>query len=396
MAPPIAQPLAPPIAQPLAIQVAESKEADEKEENEKVTSAAKIVAPTAAAQLPKRVLVSSKKGLAAAASAAPSAAAASAAVPAAFVSQKRLDASARARAAPLEETTNEFMARMHSDFEANQKESTAAALAMPAMSRAVREQSRLAKEQQDAARGVSSSLARVPEGKEDEDVFGADMEQLAEQAGSESTSRLQKGGDDRNIILTSDQKVLLISLRKEKVISSLQKIMKTVAVDCELNFDDNNDGSYRCLALDESIAQAAYHPNLDKDIKETRDRYKRQEIVSQAVKAPLAVSSALAEAPLAEAPLAEAPLAEAPLAQAPLAEAPLVEQEKKPLYKILKINKIPHLIIEKKDETGTTTALIAYKKEDTELTEPLGYIKIDPKTRLPSGKLLPIPEGFFP
>jgi hypothetical protein len=79
--------------------------------------------------------------------------------------------------------------------------------------------------------------------------------------------------DERVIIITSDQKVLLISLRKEKVIGALQNIMKSVSVDCELNQIDNGP-DISCLSMGDSIGSFAYHPDLQKDIKETEAKYK--------------------------------------------------------------------------------------------------------------------------
>jgi ribA/ribD-fused uncharacterized protein len=116
---------------------------------------------------------------------------------------------------------------------------------------------------------------------------------------------IQEGGgpdgvqdeDDREIILTSDQKVLLISLRKERVMSALQTLMKTVSVDCKLNFEDNNDGTFKCLDLGDNIGSFAYHPDLQKDIVETSAAYKVQEkakpnVLTAAATAAAAVPSA--------------------------------------------------------------------------------------------------------
>jgi ribA/ribD-fused uncharacterized protein len=79
--------------------------------------------------------------------------------------------------------------------------------------------------------------------------------------------------DERVLIITSDQKVLMISLRKEKVIGALQSIMKSVSVDCELNQIDNGT-DISCLSMGDSIGSFAYHPDLQKDIKETEAKYK--------------------------------------------------------------------------------------------------------------------------
>ena len=58
--------------------------------------------------------------------------------------------------------------------------------------------------------------------------------------------------------------------------SALQTLMKTVSVDCKLNFEDNNDGSFKCLDLGDNIGSFAYHPDLQKDIVETSAAFKVQ------------------------------------------------------------------------------------------------------------------------
>ena len=146
--------------------------------------------------------------------------------------------------------TEEFMDEMHGKFEENQAKITQKALALPGeRERVIAEAARLKKEQDERLKVPPSSSSAEGE---------------------------QGGGgpdDNRKIILSSDQKVLLISLRKEKVISSLQNLMKSAAVDCELNFEENNDGTFRCFALNNSIGSFAYHPDLQQDIEETRGRY---------------------------------------------------------------------------------------------------------------------------
>jgi hypothetical protein len=174
---------------------------------------------------------------------------------------------------------------------------------------------------------------------------------------------LQKGGagegqEDRTIILTSDQKVMLISLRKEKVIGSLQNLMKSVSIDCQLNFEDNKDGSYRCMALDDSITEFAYHPDLQKDIQETEARYK--------TKAP-ALAQALAQ-----------PL---PIVK-PAGPKKTKRDGKEYFYKI------------EKDESGSPTAYLLYKTDDPKLENPIGYVKPHPVTKVPTGAILPVPAEF--
>lgn len=129
---------------------------------------------------------------------------------------------------------------------------------------------------------------------------------------------VQEGGagdaeaeEDREIILTSDQKVLLISLRKERVMSALQTLMKTVSVDCKLNFEDNNDGSFKCLDLGDNIGSFAYHPDLQKDIVETSAAFK---VAGPKVAGPNVQSKALPAGPIGGSGVEAAPPPPAPIA----------------------------------------------------------------------------------
>lgn len=174
----------------------------------------------------------------------------------------------------------------------------------------------------------------------------------------------QKGGadeveEDRTIILTSDQKVMLISLRKEKVIGSLQALMKSVSIDCQLNFEDNKDGSYRCMALDDSISEFAYHPDLQKDIQETEARYKTR-------------APALAQAQVLAAPIVK-----------PAGPKKTKRGGKEYFYDI------------KKDESGSPIAYLLYNTDDPKLERPIGYVKPHPETKIPTGAILPVPAEFL-
>ena len=175
------------------------------------------------------------------------------------------------------------------------------------------------------------------------------------------------GDDDRVIILTSDQKVLLISLRKERVIGSLQTLMKTVAVDCQLNYQDNNDGTYRCLSLGDSIGDFAYHPDLQKDIQETEARFKLE-------------GSTLAPKPPATQVVAEASEAEGRPAVPPKVKPRRIVYRKKEYYFKVENN-----------AEGKPDRYIFFDIEDTENTTPIGYVIADPNNKyLPKGAIIPM------
>lgn len=66
--------------------------------------------------------------------------------------------------------------------------------------------------------------------------------------------------------MTTDEMIYVISERKRKIITALETILKSAAVDCELNYKQNKDGSYTCLPLKGAIGDFLYHPVLDIDI----------------------------------------------------------------------------------------------------------------------------------
>ena len=180
--------------------------------------------------------------------------------------------------------------------------------------------------------------------------------------------------DDREIILTSDQKVLLISLRKERVMSALQTLMKTVSVDCKLNFEDNKDGSFQCLDLGDNIGSFAYHPDLQKDIVETEAAFKV---------APKAAVVAAVEAASA-APSAAAPQ----VPQAPSAAQQAPQVPKGPALKKLAYRGTEYRYTYKLNPaTSLPFGYIFYPIDDiTGAGEPVGYVNVS-KKGLPSGDI---------
>jgi len=66
--------------------------------------------------------------------------------------------------------------------------------------------------------------------------------------------------------LTSDERLFVISERKKKIITKLETVMKSAAVDCELNYKENRDGTFQCLTLEGKVGDFLYHPELNQDI----------------------------------------------------------------------------------------------------------------------------------
>jgi hypothetical protein len=88
----------------------------------------------------------------------------------------------------------------------------------------------------------------------------------------------------KEYILTTDLFLFLVSERKKKLFTEMQKVMKSVAVDCQLNQVENLDGTYQC-SLFGNVGGFHYHPDLEKDIRITTEEFGTQE---QAVVAPAA------------------------------------------------------------------------------------------------------------
>ena len=212
----------------------------------------------------------------------------------------------------------------------------------------------------------------------------ASPEPLPEEAPSDSVPVIaalpQKGGegDERVIILTSDQKVLLISLRKERVIGTLQTLMKTVAADCTLNFPDNNDGSFKCVGLNDSITAFAYHPSLERDIQIDKEQYGEETNV---------VPGVVPREKLAESMAAVAAERAAGLARAEgIAAGTILEKPQRMGYRKQMYRYRIKLGAEKK-----RLGYILYNINDLDGTTPIGYVLANPESGAPKGEILPPP-----
>jgi hypothetical protein len=68
--------------------------------------------------------------------------------------------------------------------------------------------------------------------------------------------------------MTSDERLYVVSQRKKTVIDNLQKTMKSASVDCELNLNENHDGTFVCQKF--TVGDFMYNPILKDDIEESR------------------------------------------------------------------------------------------------------------------------------
>jgi hypothetical protein len=75
---------------------------------------------------------------------------------------------------------------------------------------------------------------------------------------------------------TTDEFILGVAQRKEKLIKDLLEEMKDAAVDCFLNADDNNEPERMCFGVAGSKEEALYHPNIMEDINQTGSLYRER------------------------------------------------------------------------------------------------------------------------
>ena len=86
-------------------------------------------------------------------------------------------------------------------------------------------------------------------------------------------------------VMTTDERLYVIAERKKAIINALESVMKSCAVDCELNIQENKDGTFKCLPLKGKVGDFLYHPDIDIDIRESASMY------SVAEKAPAAAAA---------------------------------------------------------------------------------------------------------
>jgi hypothetical protein len=70
--------------------------------------------------------------------------------------------------------------------------------------------------------------------------------------------------DDSTYYITTDVALLELGALKKKTSDRIQKLMKMGAVDCELNFNENKDGTYTCINF--RGGDFLYHPDLAIDV----------------------------------------------------------------------------------------------------------------------------------
>lgn len=109
----------------------------------------------------------------------------------------------------------------------------------------------------------------------------------------------------KDYIVTSDEYLYSLSENKKKLLQNIQDLMKTSAVDCQINEYENEEDGLGCITIPGNPTQYAYHPVLKTDISETSTRFKEDSVNGSALGAG-AAAPALAAPAAGEAPAAPA------------------------------------------------------------------------------------------
>jgi hypothetical protein len=67
-------------------------------------------------------------------------------------------------------------------------------------------------------------------------------------------------------VTTTDEQFYSISEKKRRIIEAIECILKSSAIDCEINYRKNKDSTFMCLPLKGKIGQYIYNPDLETDI----------------------------------------------------------------------------------------------------------------------------------
>lgn len=166
----------------------------------------------------------------------------------------------------------------------------------------------------------------------------------------------------KDYVMTSDEYLYTLSENKKKLLQNIQDLMKTSAVDCQINQYENEEDGLGCIVLPGNPEQYAYHPILSKDIAETSTQFKEAAV-------PLA-----ALAPAAAAP-GEAP-GEAP----PKGPAPPAKKTVKAF--VITVGSTQYIAVPVLSRTGTALSYDLFARGDTLRSRKIGTAIADAEGKI--------------
>lgn len=86
----------------------------------------------------------------------------------------------------------------------------------------------------------------------------------------------------KQYVMTSDERLFVISERKKELIQNLTSVMKATSADCLLNYKQNKDGTYICRLFG-NTGDFLYHPDLEKDKEYAKELEEDEEVAEKQI-----------------------------------------------------------------------------------------------------------------
>jgi len=169
----------------------------------------------------------------------------------------------------------------------------------------------------------------------------------------------------KDYVVTSDEYLYSLSESKKKLLQNIQDLMKTSAVDCQINQYENEEDGLGCITLPGTPEQYAYHPILSKDIAETSTKFKETDLaaplVAQGAPAPQGAQEAIPGAPMPQRPQ---------------------PQKKTVKAVVINVDGVPYIAVPILSKSGTALSYDLFARGDTLRTRRIGTAVADADGRV--------------
>ena len=184
----------------------------------------------------------------------------------------------------------------------------------------------------------------------------------------------------KDYVMTSDEYLYTLSENKKKLLQNIQDLMKTSAVDCQINQYENEEDGLGCIVLPGNPEQYAYHPILSKDIAETSTQFKDSGPPG------LPGLPGPPGPPGPEAPQAGAPGIEETrkplLTQGTQAQGPQAQQKKTVKALVITVGSNQYIAVPVLSRTGTALSYDLFARGDTMRTRKIGTAVADAEGKI--------------
>ena len=170
----------------------------------------------------------------------------------------------------------------------------------------------------------------------------------------------------KEYVMTSDEYLYSLSENKKKLLQNIQNLMKTSAVDCQINQyeNENDEDGLGCITLPGTPEQYAYHPILSKDIAETSTKFKETDADLAVPLQPASASSASSSAEQGQEAQKEKQTQQGP-------------KKKTVKAVVVNIDGVPYIAVPVLSKAGTALSYDLFARGDTLRTRRIGTAVAD-------------------